>query len=54
MVCLWPGQSKMHLPELEVVIFRERLTSIPLDKFGTKDVQEYASYIVQNFLVKNK
>ncbi|MDY0092895.1 MAG: Nif3-like dinuclear metal center hexameric protein [Candidatus Vecturithrix sp.] len=45
---------KMHLPELEVVIFRERLTSIPLDKFGTKDVQEYASYIVQNFLVKNK
>lgn len=45
---------KMHLPETEVVIFRERLTSIPLDKFGAKDTQEYANYIAQNFLVKNK
>lgn len=44
---------KIHLPNVEVVIFRERLTSIPLDKFGAKDVQEYASYIAQNFLVKN-
>lgn len=41
---------KNHLPEVEVVIFRERMTSIPTDQFGSKDIQEYANHIVDTFL----
>lgn len=43
---------KMYLPEVEMVIFRERMTSIPLDSFGSKDSQEYALDIATRFLVK--
>lgn len=41
---------KRHLPKVEVVIFRERMTSIPADEFGSPDIQEYADYIADTFL----
>jgi len=41
-----------YLPEdIEIVIFRERITSTPLEKFGSKDIQDYAKYITENFLI---
>ncbi|AYO31183.1 MAG: hypothetical protein PWR06_876 [Thermoanaerobacteraceae bacterium] len=41
-----------YLPEdVEIVIFRERITSTPLSKFGSKDIQEYAKYITENYLI---
>lgn len=40
------------LPDTEVVIFRDRVTAVPIDKFGTQAVQEYANMIVENYLVK--
>lgn len=40
------------LPEVEVVLFRERMTSIPLESFGSREIQEYARDIADNFLVK--
>lgn len=42
-----------YLPEdVEIVIFRERITSTPLEKFGSKDIQEYAKYITENYLIE--
>lgn len=43
---------KMHLPSLEVVIFRERMTSIPIDSFGSDEVQAYARNIAEGYLKK--
>lgn len=43
---------KMYLPDIELVMFRERMTSIPLDSFGSKDSQNYALDIATRFLVK--
>ncbi|MFZ5753711.1 MAG: Nif3-like dinuclear metal center hexameric protein [Bacillota bacterium] len=43
---------KMYLPEVEVVIFRERVTSIPLEAVGSASIQDYAAMIAQDFLVK--
>jgi hypothetical protein len=40
----------MLLPDLEVVIFKERMTSIPLDQFGGKAIQDYAENMAQNYL----
>ncbi len=40
---------KKYLPELEVVIFRERMTSIPTEKFGSDEIQEYADHIADVF-----
>lgn len=40
------------LPEVEVVLFRERCTSTPLKSFGSADVQSYAHMIVDGYLVK--
>ena len=42
------------LPDLEVVIFKERMTSIPIDAFGGPKLQEYANNMAQKYLVKNK
>lgn len=43
---------KMCLPELEVVIFRERMSSIPIEYFGSKEIQDYGRDIAQKYLVK--
>jgi len=43
---------RQHLPESEVVIFRERVTSTPLDEFGAAEIREYASDIAANYLKK--
>lgn len=32
---------QQHLPEAEVVIFRDRVTSIPLNTFGSKSIRQY-------------
>jgi hypothetical protein len=42
----------MCLPELEVVVFRERMFSIPLESFGSKEIQTYARDIAEKYLVK--
>ena len=43
---------QMLLPEVEVVIFKERMTSIPLDHFGGPRIQEYATEMASRYLVK--
>lgn len=43
---------KMLLPEVEVVLFRERITSTPIDMAGTPAIREYARDIAQQYLVK--
>lgn len=40
------------LPEVEVLLFRERVTATPVDQFGTAAVQEYGQMIAENFLIK--
>ncbi|MDX9871234.1 MAG: Nif3-like dinuclear metal center hexameric protein [Clostridia bacterium] len=39
-----------HLPEAEVVIFHERMTSVPLEQFGAGEMQAYGNYIAETFL----
>lgn len=39
------------LPDTEVVLFRERITSTPLDQVGTPALREYARDIAARFLV---
>lgn len=39
-----------QLPDVEVVLFRERITSTPLAMAGTKAVREYAADIAERFL----
>ena len=39
------------LPDTEVVLFRERITSTPLDQVGTPALREYARDIADRFLV---
>jgi len=43
---------QMHLPQVEVVLFKERMTSIPLESFGSQAIQDYARDIADRFLVK--
>jgi hypothetical protein len=38
--------------QVEVVLFRERITAVPLKKFGSPQIRKYANYITENFLVK--
>lgn len=40
------------LPETEILMFRDRVTAVPLESFGSKAVQDYAGMIVDNYLVK--
>lgn len=42
------------LPAVEVVLFRERITSTPLHKVGTNAIREYADYIASEYLVTQK
>ena len=39
-----------HLPECEVVIFRERQTSIPLTEFGSEGIRKYGRDIAEKYL----
>jgi hypothetical protein len=41
---------KNILPEIEVRIFRERMTSIPLHAFGTATLQEYGKNMARDYL----
>ncbi len=42
---------QMLLPEVEVVLFRERITSTPIAVAGTPAIREYARDIAQQYLV---
>lgn len=43
------------LPDVEVMMFRERVCSTPIKKFGSAKIQEYASMIADKYLLnKNK
>lgn len=42
---------KTLLPDLEVVLFRERITSTPIDMAGTDSIREYAAFIADNYLI---
>ncbi len=39
-----------HLPGVEVVIFRERQTAIPLDEVGSAEIRAYGADIAKNYL----
>ena len=41
---------KNHLPDCEVVIFRERQTSTPLESFGSDGIREYGDRIAGEYL----
>lgn len=38
------------LPDTEVVMFRERVTSVPLADFGSPEVRAYADHIAETYL----
>ncbi|MED4781416.1 Nif3-like dinuclear metal center hexameric protein [Brevibacillus choshinensis] len=40
------------LPDVEVVVFRERVTSIPVREMGGERIKEYAEKMAENYLVK--
>ncbi|MDR1194350.1 MAG: Nif3-like dinuclear metal center hexameric protein [Peptococcaceae bacterium] len=42
---------KHHLPEAEVVIFRERMTSVPLEDFGAAEIQAYGDQMRDGHLL---
>ncbi|WLR51460.1 Nif3-like dinuclear metal center hexameric protein [Bacillus tianshenii] len=42
------------LPEVEVVVFRERVTSMPVTEMGTSAMQEYARDMASNHLLNKK
>jgi hypothetical protein len=39
------------LPQVEVVLFRERITATPLAKVGTASIRDYAEHIASRYLV---
>lgn len=42
-----------YLPEdVEIVIFRERICSSPLESFGSEAIKDYAKFITDNYLTK--
>jgi len=41
---------KNHLPELDVMIFRERMSSIPLESVGSPEIREYGKTIASTYL----
>lgn len=42
------------LPGVEVVLFRERITSTPLNEVGSTAIQDYADYIASEYLIAKK
>ena len=45
--------GKLH-PELEIVILKERMVSIPVYSAGNPKIRDYAHYIADNYLIKGK
>ena len=45
---------KSLLPDVEVVIFRERVTSAPLETFGSKVMRDYGKDMATNYLLPKK
>ncbi|MFZ7101087.1 MAG: Nif3-like dinuclear metal center hexameric protein [Peptococcaceae bacterium] len=45
---------KKLLPSVEVVVFRERMCSVPVDKFGSSSIQNYAEMITDKYLLKKQ
>lgn len=41
------------MPDVEVVIFKERMCSIPLDRFGGPKIQAYATEMAERYLVNS-
>ena len=44
---------KKLLPDVEVVLFRERITSTPITMAGTQAIRDYADDIAERFLLPN-
>jgi hypothetical protein len=42
---------QMLMPDVEVMIFKERMISIPLDRYGSPQIQAYATQMAQRYLV---
>ena len=42
------------MPDVEVVLFRERITSTPLDMVGSQSIRNYANMIAENYLITKK
>ncbi len=40
--------------DIEIVLFRERICSIPLKDFGSSNIKDYAKYITENYLINDK
>lgn len=43
---------QMHLPDTRVVLFKERMTSIPVADFGEKEIRTYGQNIAETYLCK--
>ncbi|MDL2236078.1 Nif3-like dinuclear metal center hexameric protein [Christensenellaceae bacterium OttesenSCG-928-L17] len=43
---------KAHMPEQEIVMFRERVTSTPLEEFGSLEIRDYAQDMSSHYLSK--
>jgi hypothetical protein len=43
---------KALLPGVEVVLFRERVTSVPLEKIGSKVMRGFAGEMAAQYLLK--
>lgn len=43
---------KNHLPEVEVVVFQDRLLSIPLEEVGSKEIRDYGKNIADKYLFR--
>jgi len=37
--------------EIDIVMFRERISSVKLDDFGSSGIQNYAKYITETYLI---
>lgn len=42
------------MPDVEVVLFRERVTSTPINMVGTSSIREYGNFIAENYLMPKK
>ena len=45
---------KYQLPDLEVLIFRERMVSIPIEMVGTEELRDYGSRMARGYLPRPK
>ncbi|MFO7152491.1 MAG: Nif3-like dinuclear metal center hexameric protein [Bacillota bacterium] len=46
---------KSYVPDdVKVVVFREKITSVPVEHFGSPFIKDYAAYIAENYLIKKR